>query len=142
LFAALCAVTGDRQEAEEIMQEAFLKMWERWDAVAGLDDPVGYLYRTAMNVFRRRYRRAKVALRKAVRVTEVADAYEAVDARETVIRGLRALTPHQRAAIVLTSLLGFSSQEAVEMLGTSAPSVRALATKARAQMRTTTGGDA
>ena len=34
LFGALCLVTGDRHEAEEIMQDAFLRLWERWDQVA------------------------------------------------------------------------------------------------------------
>jgi RNA polymerase sigma factor (sigma-70 family) len=69
LFSALCAATANRQEAEEVMQEAFLKLWERWDRwdrVSGLEDPVGYLYRTAMNVFRKRLRRAKLAVRKTV----------------------------------------------------------------------------
>ena len=64
LFAALWLVTRNRQEAEEIMQDAFLKLWERWDHIAGLDDPTGYLYRTAMNGFRNRSRRAALALRK------------------------------------------------------------------------------
>jgi DNA-directed RNA polymerase specialized sigma24 family protein len=31
LFGALCFITGDRDEAEEIMQDAFLRLWERWD---------------------------------------------------------------------------------------------------------------
>ncbi len=35
LFGALCLVTGDRDEAEEIMQDAFLRLWERWDASFG-----------------------------------------------------------------------------------------------------------
>jgi DNA-directed RNA polymerase specialized sigma24 family protein len=61
LFSALCAATANRQEAEEVMQEAFLKLWERWDRVSGLEDPVGYLYRTAMNVFRKRLCRARGA---------------------------------------------------------------------------------
>jgi RNA polymerase sigma-70 factor (ECF subfamily) len=43
LFGALCLVTGDRHEAEEIMQDAFLRLWERWGRVSGLDDPSGYL---------------------------------------------------------------------------------------------------
>ncbi len=33
LFRRLCAVTGNSAEAEEIMQDAFLAMWERWDRV-------------------------------------------------------------------------------------------------------------
>ena len=47
LFGALCAVTGDRHEAEEIAQDAFLKIWERWETVSSFQDPIGYLYRTA-----------------------------------------------------------------------------------------------
>ena len=31
LFQTLYFVTGDRQEAADLMHEAFLKMWERWD---------------------------------------------------------------------------------------------------------------
>jgi predicted RNA polymerase sigma factor len=34
----LCFDTGDRHEAEEIMQDAFLRMWERWDE-GRFDDP-------------------------------------------------------------------------------------------------------
>jgi len=135
LYAALCASTGNRQEAEELMQEAFLKLWERWDRVSSLDDPVGYLYRTAMNLFRKRLRRAKVAMRKAVGSIERADAYDVVDVRETVIAGLRELSPSQRAAVVLTNLRGFSSEEAAEMLGMNAATVRALASRGRSRMR-------
>jgi Sigma-70 region 2 len=32
----MCLVTGNRQEAEEIMQDAFLRLWEQWDRVAHL----------------------------------------------------------------------------------------------------------
>jgi DNA-directed RNA polymerase specialized sigma24 family protein len=31
LFRRRCAVTGNSAEAEEIMQDAFLALWERWD---------------------------------------------------------------------------------------------------------------
>lgn len=34
------------------MQDAFLRLRERWDRVAAVDDPSAYLFRTAMNVFR------------------------------------------------------------------------------------------
>jgi RNA polymerase sigma-70 factor (ECF subfamily) len=65
LFGAICLVTGSRYEAEEIVQEAYLRIWERWARVGGLDDPVGFLFRTALNVFRSRRRRALLALRRA-----------------------------------------------------------------------------
>jgi DNA-directed RNA polymerase specialized sigma24 family protein len=39
LFRRLYAVTGNAAEAEEIMQEAFLALWERWERVGAMDDP-------------------------------------------------------------------------------------------------------
>ena len=139
LFSALCLITGNRAEAEELMQEAFLKLWERWDRVAGLEDPVGYLYRTAMNTFRKRYRRALLALRRAIRPSETPDALGAVDDRDLVVRALRRVSPEQRAALVLTALRDYSSEEAAAILGTSAANVRMLASRARAQIRASMG---
>src|SRR5829696_4858759 len=64
LFGALYLITRNRHEAEEIMQDAFLNVFERWERVISLEDPVGYLYRTAMNLLRKRWRRASVAVRR------------------------------------------------------------------------------
>jgi predicted RNA polymerase sigma factor len=47
LYASMWLITRNPHEAEEIAQEAYLRVLERWDRVANLDDPVGYLYRTA-----------------------------------------------------------------------------------------------
>jgi hypothetical protein len=44
LFQALCLVTRNRFEAEELAQDAFLSVYERWDRVAKMDEPTGYLY--------------------------------------------------------------------------------------------------
>ena len=136
LFRRLCLLTGNRTEAEDVMQEAFLRLWERWDRVSGMDDPTGYLYRTAMNVFRSRYRRARLATRRAVGLAP-RDEYAEADARRTVTRALRALAPRQRAAVVLTDLIGFSSEEAGRALGVKASTVRALATQGRETLRRT-----
>ena len=42
LYKALYFVTENRQDAEELMQDAFLKLWERWDSIDELEDPTGY----------------------------------------------------------------------------------------------------
>jgi RNA polymerase sigma-70 factor (ECF subfamily) len=141
LFGALCLVTGDRFEAEEIMQEAFVRVFERWDRVSGLDDPEGYLYRTAMNLFRTRYRRAALALRRVVSLAPRDDAFAAAEDREVVLRGLARVSRDQRAALVVTALLGYSSEEAGRMLGATASTVRARATRARAALRDAIGDD-
>jgi RNA polymerase sigma-70 factor, ECF subfamily len=66
LYKALYFVTGNRHDAEELMQDAFLRLWERWDSMGRIEDPTGYLYRVALNGFRMRRRRAATALRKPV----------------------------------------------------------------------------
>jgi RNA polymerase sigma factor (sigma-70 family) len=135
LLRAMFVVTVSEQEAEELMQEAFLAVWERWDKVRLMDDPTGYLYRTAMNRFRSRWRRATRAARRSLRPAEARDAFADVDERDAVGRALRATTPRQRAALVLTEYLGFSSEEAGRILGVKDVTVRALASQGRGAMK-------
>jgi RNA polymerase sigma-70 factor (ECF subfamily) len=135
LFGALVLITGNRHEAEEIAQDAFLALWERWDRVAGLDDPTGYLYRTAMNGFRKRRRRAALAVRKALHLIPQEDLFAQADARQVVSQALAGITRRQRAALVLTELLGFTSEEAARAMGIRPVTVRVLASQGRAAMK-------
>jgi len=136
LFRALCLMTGDPSEAEEIAQDAFLHLWERWDRVRLMEHPSGYLYRSALNGFRSRRRRvARAALTAFVPGRQV-DAYEEADLRDSVLRALDMLGRRQRAAVVLTDLLGYDSSEAGRLLGIKATTVRSLAAEARAALRT------
>ena len=137
LFGALSVMAGNRFEAEEIMQEAFLKLWERWGRVSAMEDPVGFLYRTAMNLYRKRLRRAAIAMRKAANLLPQDDALAAVEARDQATRLLRTLTAREREALVLTAYLGYSSEEAGRVLGIKANTVRVLATRARASLKQT-----
>jgi RNA polymerase sigma-70 factor (ECF subfamily) len=135
LFRVLCVVTGSRQEAEDISQDAFARVWERWTSVSRMENPAGYLHRTAMNVFRSRYRRALLAARRTFAVGVEEDAYEAVDDRQVALQVLRSMAPRQRAAIVLTEVLGYSSEEAATMLGVRPATVRALHFQARSTLK-------
>jgi RNA polymerase sigma-70 factor, ECF subfamily len=135
LYGALCLLTRDRGEAEDLMQEAFLRLWERWDRVGALDDPTGYLYRTALNLYRKRLRRAKVALRRAVGAMPRRDGFQDVDQRDEVVRALGRLTERQRTSVVLVDLLDYSSEEAGRTMGVSASTVRVLASQGRAAIR-------
>jgi RNA polymerase sigma-70 factor (ECF subfamily) len=135
LYASMWLVTRNRFEAEEIAQDAFLKVLERWGTVVELDDPDGYLFRTAMNLWRSRGRRVAVAVRKAVHVLSADDSIAAVEGREDMIRVLGRLTKRQRAALVLTGLLDLTSDEAAEVLGIRASTVRVLVSRARLALR-------
>ena len=138
---ALRLLTRDRADAEDLMQEALLRVWERWDRVRTLEDPTGYLYRTAMNLHRKRLRRAAVAIRHAIRPRPARDPLDEVESRDEVLRALATLTPRQRMSLVLLDLLDYSSEEAGRLMGVSATTVRVLASQGRAALRTGTGDD-
>src|SRR2546425_771675 len=90
LYAIRIAMNA--HEADELAQEAFLRLWERWDRVGALENPVGYLYRTAMNEFRSRMRRALAAARRVMPFRGAADEFAQVDERDAVARALGLLT--------------------------------------------------
>jgi RNA polymerase sigma factor (sigma-70 family) len=135
LFRRLCVVTGDRGEAEEIMQDAFLALWERWQRVAAMEDPTGYLYRTSMNLFRRRTRRASLAIRRRLARAPDPVPFAEIDERQDVVAALRELTPRQRAAVMLIDVLDYSSEDAGKALGVTAGTVRGLASRGRETLR-------
>ena len=85
-----------------------------------------------MNLFRNQYRRTKVALGRAVGIGPEQDVFKSVDDRDTATRVLGALTPRQRAALVLTEVLGYSGEEAGQLLGIKASTVWGLTHQARA----------
>jgi RNA polymerase sigma-70 factor (ECF subfamily) len=131
LFRALLLVTHDAGEAEEILQDAFCKIWERWDTVRGMESPTGYLYRTALNAHRSTYRRTVRAAKRVVSPPQTQDPFEEIAARDEAVRALARLTPRQRAAVVVTELLGYSTDEASRVLKIRPGTVRTLVSQAR-----------
>jgi RNA polymerase sigma factor (sigma-70 family) len=134
LFRALCLFTGTKHEAEEVAQEAFVIVWERWERVGAMDNPSGYLYRVAMNAARHRFRRGKLARRHLHEATAI-DELQRIDDQDEAWRALRALPPQQRAALILVGYLGCSSEEAARILGNKASTVRVLTARGRAVIR-------
>jgi RNA polymerase sigma-70 factor (ECF subfamily) len=135
LFRVMFVITRNRQEAEDLSQDAFARMWERWDTVGAMENPAGYLHRTAMNLFRSRYRRALLAARRGIGIATQEDAFEAVDDHQVALQALSNLAPRQRAAIVLTEVLRYTAEEAGSMLGIRAATVRALHFQARSALK-------
>src|SRR6476620_10715106 len=135
LYSVLCVVTRNRLEAEELTQDAFVRLLERWDRVGKMADPRAYLYRTAMNAFRSGYRRSTRAAKRALRGTQPDDAIAEVDATDAAMRALAILSTRQRAAVVVTDLLGFSSEEAGRILGIRASTVRMHVSRAHAALK-------
>ena len=132
LYRALYLIVGNSHEAEELMQDAFLQVLERWERI---DNPAGYLYRSGFNSTRSRFRRLQVAAKRTLSPGEAEDPYAAADLRDQVVRSLRELPKRQREALVLMDLLDYRSEEAAKVLRVTPATVRSLASHARAALK-------
>jgi RNA polymerase sigma-70 factor (ECF subfamily) len=102
LVALLTALAGSRVEAEEAVQEAFVRALGLTGRRAVVDDPEGWLYRVAVNILRSRWRRLARAHRVAgwVSAQDIA-VPESTDARLTLLAALKRLPFEQREALAL-----------------------------------------
>jgi RNA polymerase sigma-70 factor (ECF subfamily) len=143
LLRVLYLSTGDRYEAEDLTQEAFVRVYERWARVRTADNPAGYLFRVALNQRRSRLRRLRVAARNALRVGQEtrADDQAVADDRLSVRGALAALPDGQREAVVLVEWLDMTDAEAGAVLGVSPGAVRTRLHRARAALRETLRGE-
>jgi RNA polymerase sigma factor (sigma-70 family) len=142
LFQTLYFVTGNRHDAADLMHEAFLKMWERWDAIDEIRDVHAYLFKVALNANRTRARTARRAARRRIPLGVVHDPFDEIELREDIRQMLQGLTPRQRAALLLLDLYDYDSGEAARIMGVRPSTVRALATQGRAALRASGGSHA
>jgi RNA polymerase sigma factor (sigma-70 family) len=139
LAKALFLVAGDSSEADELAQEALVRVFERWDRVRLMDSPTGYLYRIALNLNRSRLRRVASRVRHPLSVSQEPDPLAGVEARDEVRRRLAALPRGQREAVVLVEWLGMGAEQAGAILGIEASTVRVQLSRARKALRATVG---
>jgi RNA polymerase sigma factor (sigma-70 family) len=140
LFKALYMLTGNREEADDLAQEALLRAYERWDRVGTMDSPGGYVYRTALNMHRNRLRGLLVRARRVFAAVPEEDLSVAQSASHDVRNAVAQLPRGQREALVLVDWLGLGSEEAGQVLGIEASSIRARLHRAHATLRELLGG--
>ncbi len=140
LARASYLLTRDATDADDLAQEAMTRVYERWDRVRAMDSPTGYLYRTALNLHRKRARRLAIAA--AIHLPgarEGSDPAQVVEDRSEVLRLLASLSVPQRQVVVLVEWLGFDSEAAAAVLGIRPASVRTRLHRAREALRATNG---
>lgn len=132
-------MVGDAEAALDLTQEVFLAAFRMLR-----DDPAreltgGWLFRAATNAAISYLRRRRI-VRMVPLEREFDRATWRIDERSAASvdlqAALRRLAPEQAAAVLLTSYAGYSSQEAAEMLGTSADAVRQRVCRAMRVLRT------
>lgn len=140
LLRAFYLLSGTPEEAEDLAQEAFCRALERWEAVRGMANPAGYLYRIGVNAHRSVLRRLATASKYPVRPVVPADPIVRADERDAIRRALAKLPRGQRVALVLVDWLGLTSEEAGLALGVAPGTVRVRVSRARRSLRE--GGEA
>ncbi|WP_035858891.1 RNA polymerase sigma factor [Cryptosporangium arvum] len=104
-FPSLCkqlyAYTGDRGEAQELVQEAFSRGWAHWPKIRGYDDPAAWVRTVAWRLAISRWRRARRALAFLAGQREEPVVPSPDPAHVALVAALATLPPNHRRAIVL-----------------------------------------
>jgi RNA polymerase sigma factor (sigma-70 family) len=135
LVALAWGLTGSRETAEDVAQEAMLALHKRWDDLALIDNPTAYVRRTCANLavswVRRRARESKAVARLAgMRPTE-SPVDEDTDAFWAAVRRL----PRRQAQVVaLYYGYDLGIDEVAEILQLAPGSVKSHLHRARSSM--------
>jgi RNA polymerase sigma-70 factor (sigma-E family) len=128
-LVALARLLVDRQvEAEEIVQEAFVRALAGWNRIEDRNDPLRYVRRTVVNLSRDGLRRRRTVRRTpmpAIGFADPADVGAVLDEdQRELAAALRALPERQRECVVLRYLLELSTADTAETLGITSGSVK------------------
>jgi RNA polymerase sigma factor (sigma-70 family) len=135
LVGALSLYCGDRGVAEDLAQEAFVRLIERWDRLEITSSREAWTYRVAFNLARSSFRRLAIERRARARQPappRLPDEAEAVAVRTAVWD----LPPRQRAVIVARFYIGLDVTETARALGCRPGTVKAHTFKAIQNLRT------
>ncbi len=132
-------LTGDRTEAEDLVQTTLMRTQKHADRIAAMAAPAAYLRRVLVHEHVSGVRR----LGRRVRTSSLeghdrvgVDEADSVDRRDATWRLLATLPRQQRAVLVLRFYEDLPDREIAETLGCREPTVRSNASRALASLRT------
>jgi RNA polymerase sigma-70 factor (sigma-E family) len=138
-------LTGDRDTAEEVVQDAYVKVLGRWGGVRDLDKGEAYLRQSVVNLSRSRLRHRVVVDKHApAPMPDAASAEAGAMARldrAAVVRALADLPQRQREAVVLRYYADLSEAQTAHAMGVSAGAVKSHTSRAMATLRHLLGED-
>jgi RNA polymerase sigma-70 factor (ECF subfamily) len=152
IFRLAQHVTQNREDAEDVLQETFMKAYEHLDQFKGDSKFYTWIVRIAVNQALMKLRRRKTD--KSVSLDETIDTGEDMVVREIAAWGedpeqqlsreelggildtaIQSLEPLYRSVFVLRDIEELSTEETAEVLGLSVPAVKSRLLRARLQLR-------
>ena len=138
LFAVAMANIGNSDEAKDVMQSLYLKLWENRCKLSDVGNDMGYCRNALVNICRDRWRLKAV---EPEWVTEEYDApcdsnetLEADDIKEKIERFIAGL-PEKQRCIMTMRMHGATTDEIIEATGLSVENVRTILSRTRQQVR-------
>lgn len=132
LAGQLYAFTGDNSETYDLVQEAFIRAWQRWATVGTYEDPVAWVRRVAWNLAMSRYRRLQRSRSTLRDDNHVVPGME--PDRVALVLALRTLPEQHRRAVVLHYLADLSVTEIAVETGAAVGTVKSWLHRGRVQL--------
>ena len=135
LVRVLTLVAGDRAEAEDVVQEAFVRLVPRWSKISTYDDPEAWVRAVAFRILSNRFRRSRNAVVAARRSDDMRRCVDQVAETSSdgvdIARALALLPVGQRQVVVMHHLLDLPVEEIASALGAPAGTVKSRLSRAR-----------
>jgi RNA polymerase sigma-70 factor (ECF subfamily) len=137
LTGQIYAMIGDRDEAQECVQEAFVRAWAHRGKLAKAEHPEAWVRTTAYRLAVSRWRRTRLARRPADRALSPALHSEPADeTRVALVAALANLPESQRRALVLHHLCDLPIEAVAREVGAPAGTVKARLSRGRVALAT------
>ena len=137
LFRFLRHRTHSDGEAQDVLQDVFLRALRQKNGLCGIDNPRAWLYTTARNLLidRLRMTREQVPLPEDL-AAELATELAPVDGLSQCLpRVLSELSPQDREAITLCDIEGMTQQDYAIRIGLSLPAAKSRVQRARVRLK-------
>ncbi len=128
------AMTGDRGDAQDLVQEAYARAWQRWSTVSTYEDPEAWVRTVAWRLAASRWRKAKNGAMAMLRHGPAADTAPPNSDSVDLVVALKQLPEAQRRALVLHHLGGRSVAEVAKETGVPEGTVKARLSRGRAAL--------
>lgn len=141
LVAGVALITGSRAAAEDAVQEALARAWERSERGEQIESLPAWVTRVAMNLSKSRLRRMRVEAKHRVEIAahDATDGGAASDSRIDIEQALADLPHRQREVTVLRYYLGLNVAEIAQTLELNAGTVKTSLFRARKALATALG---
>ncbi len=134
LISQLYAMIGDRAEAQDVVQEAFVRAWERRTALDKDGAPEAWVRTVAYRLAVSRWRRVRTALSFAKRQGPPPNVAPPDDHHVLLVGALKQIPAAQRRAIVLHHLCDLEVKQVAEETGSPVGTVKAQLSRGRAAL--------